>query len=264
MRVAVVENSPLAPVGLLGAALERRGARLEILPGPDLSAHRAALDQAGFLVTLGSPKAVYDGDDWIRWQVAYLGQAVAQGRAVLGICFGAQLLAAAIGGSVEATGTLHAGWGEMCDAAAPVWRGPWLRWHGDHVRLPPEAEVLARAAAASPCHCRPEAAPVEQCRFCGVQPGSADQGGMRDEQARTGRTQGQVHGGGSQRGLYSPPAVAGGRGCRQQGAALDHRRMDRRAAAAEEARRTHAVTTVWPGPVVAVPGPVFTGAAPFG
>jgi GMP synthase (glutamine-hydrolysing) len=145
MRVAVVENSPLAPVGLLGAALERRGARLEILPGPDLSAHRAALDQAGFLVTLGSPKAVYDGDDWIRWQVAYLGQAVAQGRAVLGICFGAQLLAAAIGGSVEATGTLHAGWGEMCDAAAPVWRGPWLRWHGDHVRLPPEAEVLARA-----------------------------------------------------------------------------------------------------------------------
>jgi GMP synthase (glutamine-hydrolysing) len=77
--------------------------------------------------------------------VAYLGQAVAQGRAVLGICFGAQLLAAAIGGSVEATGTLHAGWGEMCDAAAPVWRGPWLRWHGDHVRLPPEAEVLARA-----------------------------------------------------------------------------------------------------------------------
>jgi GMP synthase (glutamine-hydrolysing) len=145
MRVAVVENSPLAPVGLLGAALERRGARLEILPGPDLSAHRAALDQAGFIVTLGSPKAVYDGDDWIRWQVAYLGQAVAQGRAVLGICFGAQLLAAAIGGSVEATGTLHAGWGEMCDAAAPVWRGPWLRWHGDHVRLPPEAEVLARA-----------------------------------------------------------------------------------------------------------------------
>ena len=145
MRVAVVENSPLAPVGLLGAALERRGARLETVPGPEAEAHRAVLDAADFIVTLGSPKAVYDGDDWIRWQVAYLAEAVETGRPVLGICFGAQLLAAALGGSVEATGTLHAGWGEIQDAVDPVWRGPWIRWHGDHVRLPPQVEVLARA-----------------------------------------------------------------------------------------------------------------------
>jgi GMP synthase (glutamine-hydrolysing) len=145
MRVAVIENSSLAPAGLLGAALEQRGARLEVLPGPGLAAHRAVLDAADFIVTLGSPKAVYDGDEWIRWQVAYLGEAVAAGRGVLGICFGAQLLAAAIGGSVEATGRFFAGWSEIAEVAAPVWRGPWVRWHGDHVRLPPEAEVLARA-----------------------------------------------------------------------------------------------------------------------
>jgi len=145
MRVAVIENSPLAPIGLLGAALERRGARLDIVPGPGLAAHRDTLDAADLLISLGSPKAVYDGDDWIRWQVGYVAQAVAAGRPVLGICFGAQLLAAAIGGRVEATGRLHAGWGEIEDVAAPVWRGPWVRWHGDHVHLPPEAEVLARA-----------------------------------------------------------------------------------------------------------------------
>ena len=150
LRVAVIENSPLAPVGLLRAALERRGARLEVLPGPSLADHAASLDSADFLVGLGSPKAVYDGDDWIRWQVGYLGRAVAADRPYLGICFGAQLLAAAIGGSVEATGTLHAGWSEIVDSTAPdgtasVWRGPWVRWHGDHVRLPPGAEVLARA-----------------------------------------------------------------------------------------------------------------------
>lgn len=145
LRVAVIENSPLAPVGLLGEALARRGARLDILPGPTLADHAAALDSADFLVGLGSPKAVYDGDDWIRWQVGYLGRAVAVDRPYLGICFGAQLLTAAIGGRVEATGTLHAGWSEIADSAAPVWRGPWVRWHGDHVRLPPGAEVLARA-----------------------------------------------------------------------------------------------------------------------
>lgn len=145
MRVAIIENSPLAPIGLLGPALERRGARLEVLPGPGLVAHREALEAADFTISLGSPKAVYDGDDWIRWQVSYLGAAVAAGRPVLGICFGAQLLAAAIGGSVEPTGRLHAGWGEIEASVGSVWCGPWLRWHGDHVRLPPQAEVLARA-----------------------------------------------------------------------------------------------------------------------
>lgn len=94
MRVAVVENSPLAPIGLLGAALERRGARLDVLPGPDLAAHRETLDAAAFIISLGSPKAVYDGDDWIRWQVAYVAQAVAAGRPVLGISSGATLVGA--------------------------------------------------------------------------------------------------------------------------------------------------------------------------
>ncbi|MBP0444094.1 gamma-glutamyl-gamma-aminobutyrate hydrolase family protein [Roseomonas sp. SSH11] len=145
MRVAVVENSSLAPLGLLGPALERRGARIETYSGPELAAHARALDSAGFIVTLGSPKAVYDGDDWIRWQAGYLRDAVLADRPVLGICFGAQLLAAAIGGSVKATGRFHAGWGELPEAAAPVFKGPWLRWHGDHVHLPAEAEILARA-----------------------------------------------------------------------------------------------------------------------
>ena len=31
------------------------------------------------------------------------------------------------------------------DSSDPVWRGPWLRWHGDHLTAPPGAEVLARS-----------------------------------------------------------------------------------------------------------------------
>ena len=34
---------------------------------------------------------------------------------------------------------------ETAEASSPVWRGPWIRWHGDHVALPPAAEVLARS-----------------------------------------------------------------------------------------------------------------------
>jgi GMP synthase (glutamine-hydrolysing) len=55
------------------------------------------------------------------------------------------MIASAIGGSVLASGTFHEGWMEVAEAADPVWRWPWVRWHGDHVVLPPEAEVMARS-----------------------------------------------------------------------------------------------------------------------
>jgi GMP synthase (glutamine-hydrolysing) len=143
MRVLVLQNSPLAPVGHFGTWLEQRGATLRIQPGPDLA--DAPLPEADLLVTLGSPKAAYDSDGWIARQRALLAERIMAGRPVIGICFGAQMIASAIGGSVSASGAFHEGWMEVADAGHPVWRGPWLRWHGDHVALPREAEVMARS-----------------------------------------------------------------------------------------------------------------------
>jgi GMP synthase (glutamine-hydrolysing) len=145
MRVLVLENSPLAPVGHLGAWLQAaRGATLEVLPGPALAAG-AALPEADLLVTLGSPQAAYDPDPWIAAQRDLLARRIAAGRPVIGICFGAQMIASAIDGSVAASGRFHEGWMETAEVTGPVWRGPWLRWHGDHVAVPEGTEVLARS-----------------------------------------------------------------------------------------------------------------------
>jgi len=149
MQVLVVENSPLAPIGHFGAWLERRhGAVLRTLAGPDLP--EDWMPEADLLVTLGSPKAAYDADAWIARQRASLARWIAAERPAIGICFGAQMIASAIGGSVAPTGTFHEGWMETAEVSAlevsaSVWRGPWIRWHGDHVALPAEAEVLARS-----------------------------------------------------------------------------------------------------------------------
>jgi GMP synthase (glutamine-hydrolysing) len=143
MRVLVLQNFPLAPVGHFGTWLERRGAALQVQAGPDLA--DGPLPEADLLVTLGSPKAAYDSDGWITRQRALLADWIGADRPVIGICFGAQMIAAAIGGSVSASGTFHEGWMETAEADAPVWRGPWVRWHGDHVALPGEAEVMARS-----------------------------------------------------------------------------------------------------------------------
>ncbi|EFH12160.1 class I glutamine amidotransferase [Pseudoroseomonas cervicalis ATCC 49957] len=148
MQVLVLENSPLAPIGHFGAWLRAtRGASLRIEPGPALTPDQAEgpLPEADLLVTLGSPKAAYDPDDWIAAQKRLLARWIAADRPVIGICFGAQMIASAIGGSVSALGVFHEGWMETQHAPSALWRGPWVRWHGDHVTVPEGTEVLARS-----------------------------------------------------------------------------------------------------------------------
>jgi hypothetical protein len=64
---------------------------------------------------------------------------------VFGICFGAQLICAALGGRVEAMGTKEIGWFAVSsDDEAAVPAGPWLEFHGDRCLPPAGATVLAR------------------------------------------------------------------------------------------------------------------------
>jgi GMP synthase-like glutamine amidotransferase len=53
-----------------------------------------------FLIT-GSPAGVYDGDSWIADLEQFIRQAYVSEKKLVGICFGHQLLAQALGGRVE-------------------------------------------------------------------------------------------------------------------------------------------------------------------
>lgn len=55
---------------------------------------------SGVVIT-GSGAMVTDGDPWIEQSAAWLRDAIANGLPVLGICFGHQLLAHALGGEVD-------------------------------------------------------------------------------------------------------------------------------------------------------------------
>ena len=67
------------------------------------------------------------------------------GVPIFGICFGAQSIAAALGGTVEKAPAYEIGWFTydtvLPDVIAP---GPWFTWHGDRLILPDAAEELAR------------------------------------------------------------------------------------------------------------------------
>jgi GMP synthase-like glutamine amidotransferase len=147
MRVTVVRHHEEDDAGFVGAAFEARGARLAVhmfpkegdLPEPAGADH---------IVVLGATWAVYDTDParaWIAGELAWLRQADAAGVPVLGICFGAQALCAAFGGTVTQAARKEVGWTTVHTLDPQVIEpGPWLEFHGDECHLPPQARLLAR------------------------------------------------------------------------------------------------------------------------
>ena len=100
------------------------------------------------LVVMGSVHSVHDTDtigSWIGREIAMVGETVDADRPVLGICFGGQVLSAALGGTVEAGDSPEIGWHTInSDQPGCVPEGPWFQWHYDRFSLPDGALELAR------------------------------------------------------------------------------------------------------------------------
>jgi GMP synthase-like glutamine amidotransferase len=147
MRVVVIKHHEIDDAGFIAAAFAARGAEVSehLFPadGP-----LPALDAIDHVIVLGATWSVYDQDaigHWIGDELAWLRDADDAGVPVLGICFGAQALAAALGGDVRPAPLKEIGW-TMIDSldADLIDAGPWLVFHSDQCVLPPGARLLAR------------------------------------------------------------------------------------------------------------------------
>ena len=145
-RIAFLQHSPTDVPGLLGG--------FAVDAGLDVSVHRPDLGPGALpvpgsfdlLVVMGSIESTYDRRvPWIAPERALVAGAVEAGVPVLGVCFGGQLLAEVLGGSVaRGTGT-EIGWVRIRTEDARVESGPWLNWHDDVITCPPGAEAVARS-----------------------------------------------------------------------------------------------------------------------
>ncbi|HEU0336024.1 MAG TPA: type 1 glutamine amidotransferase [Gaiellaceae bacterium] len=148
LRIAVVQHDPATGPGSFGELLAQAGVEAELIrAGEDPPPAPAGLDGA---IALGgsaraSDPAFADERRWIR-------RLVAGGTPYLGICLGAQLLAAAFGAAVVPARRPEIGVGEvfLTEAARGdrVFSGlprrlPAFRWHGDTFGLPDGAVLLA-------------------------------------------------------------------------------------------------------------------------
>lgn len=125
-----------------------------------ISAEIVAPDQTGSLhepgrhdlaIVLGCDESAYDDSlPWVAEEFDYVRRAIESEVPVLGICFGAQMLARALGSEVHEADAPEVGWMAMTRARAAAWMppGPWLTWHQDTFDWPPRATPLAWTDAA--------------------------------------------------------------------------------------------------------------------
>jgi GMP synthase (glutamine-hydrolysing) len=106
---------------------------------------------ADLVVVLGGPIGVYEAAayPWMAEQLAGLRERLLAGRPTLGLCLGAQMIAAALGARVFPGPAKEIGWApvELLDAGdllEPLRDVPMLHWHGDTFELPADARWLAR------------------------------------------------------------------------------------------------------------------------
>jgi GMP synthase-like glutamine amidotransferase len=148
MRALVIEHDPDVPAGLVGEWLSERGADVEVWRVATDS-RDPDLDGSDLIVTLGSEVAAYDDTvAWVAREQRLLRDAFDADLPVLGICFGSQSLARALGGRALRADRSEIGWIaiETHDPAF-VPAGPWLQWHHDTFTPPAGASVLADSPA---------------------------------------------------------------------------------------------------------------------
>ncbi|MCH9640543.1 MAG: type 1 glutamine amidotransferase [Actinomycetia bacterium] len=160
-RVLFLRNEHLATEALLGDAFTDHGFDIEtfdVVPTgrtPSSAGPVTFPDPAGYdvIVALGATWPVYDEglrSSWVGDEMLLMRDAAEAGTALLGVCFGGQLLAQAFGGTVSRAPRPEVGWYDVAsDRPEIVPGGPWFQWHFDRWTLPPGATELARTAGAS-------------------------------------------------------------------------------------------------------------------
>lgn len=153
MKALVVTHEETSRPGFVGDRLIERGADLHVhvmVPDSSRPADFRPLpgDDFDVLVVTGSYFSVYEDAiaPWIGAELDLIRRSHDRGTPVLGICFGGQALAAALGGSVERSPETEIGWYRISapdSVDLPISAGPWMEWHHDRFHLPPGAELLA-------------------------------------------------------------------------------------------------------------------------
>lgn len=161
MRALFVQHDHVSPTGPVSARLRERGFEVdEVLvvdeanyTTPNVAFEFPDLGDYDLVVPMGAPWGAWDDACIGRWllpEIEWVRDALARDIPVLGICFGGQLMARALGGTVAKAPRAEIGWTRIdTDDAALVPAGPWFHFHYDRWTVPAAATEIARNDVAS-------------------------------------------------------------------------------------------------------------------
>lgn len=155
-RALVIQHVAFEDLGTIEPALRAARLRIEIVRAGVDALDSRLQRAADLLVVLGAPIGVYEHHTYpfLKREIELIGRRLERAQPTLGICLGAQLMAAALGAKVFPGGAgKEIGWSALtAPAASPAGNplAPLLRpgvqvlhWHGDTFELPTGATALA-------------------------------------------------------------------------------------------------------------------------
>jgi GMP synthase (glutamine-hydrolysing) len=154
-KFLIIQHTPSEDAGLICDALAERGLESEtvkIWAGAGLVPE--SVEPYNGMLILGGPMNVEESERFpnLIHEQELIRRAAADGLPVMGICLGAQLIAAAYGARVYQNTRKEVGWSEIALSESakddPLFRGiagrfPVLHWHGQIFDLPEGAVHLA-------------------------------------------------------------------------------------------------------------------------
>jgi GMP synthase-like glutamine amidotransferase len=133
MRIHVVADQADKDGGYSHERLLQLGAELVELDRDELPAY-ASIGDTDLIFLLGSDKAAHEPKwkDVVEAESQFVRSALRAGTPVMGICYGAQLMARALGGTSWRADVPELGW-QRVDTTDPVLcpEGPWAQMHKD-------------------------------------------------------------------------------------------------------------------------------------
>ena len=154
MRVYVLQHVPFEELGNIQPWLTQQNAEVHYCrlyakdPLPDVN-------ETDLLIVLGGPMSVNDESHypWLVAEKAFLAQAIAAEKPIVGICLGAQLIASCQGARIYSNYAKEIGWFDITAVAASGDVLPLpatmhvFHWHGETFELPAKAVLLASSVA---------------------------------------------------------------------------------------------------------------------
>ena len=152
MKCLAIRHLAFEDLGTFAPVLRQRGFEIDYREAGIDRITAADEAHADVMVVLGGPIGVYDSPayPWLSDEMALIRGRLQAARPLLGVCLGAQLMAAALGARVYASGSKEIGWAPVAlspaGAASPLRHltdTAVLHWHGDTFDLPTGATLLA-------------------------------------------------------------------------------------------------------------------------